>query len=379
MLDVVQTSTPAPAPSAALPAAAGTAGNDNDAKITGFQAIMGKAMGAEEKATEKPGEEGEAQADGNALLPSPGEHLPTDGIPLPVATTMPAAVVPPVVLPPADADVQAAPIEGALAEATELPVNAGGRLVDLLRSSLKTEKPVPATPTATPQMPASALPAAVAAAVQSKDYPVIAANGKPAAQGLQLDTVAAAATSIINADTPASYQNTAAFTTALTHAGLAPAAPQANNAAPVPLAVPTPVQQPQWGDDLSDRVVWMVKQDIKSADIRLNPPHLGPLEVKISMAQDQVSVSFSSHHAVVREALDTAMPRLREMMTDNGLQLTNANVSNKSASDHQGGSQHYAGGGRVSGGEDDGASGADGGVLNTASSSLSRYLVDYYA
>lgn len=378
MLDVVQTSTPAPAPSAAVPAAAGTAGDDSGAKTTGFQAIMGKAMGAEEKAPEKPAEEGEAQADGNALLPCAGEHLPTDGMPLPVATAMPAAVVPPVVLPPGDADVQAAPIEGALAEATELPVNAGGRLADLLRSSLKTEKPVTATPTATPQMPA----APAAAANQSKNYPVIAANeaaGKLAAQGLQLDTVAAAATSIINLDTPASYQNTAAFTTALTHAGLAPAAPQANNAAPVALAVPTPVQQPQWGDDLSDRVVWMVKQDIKSADIRLNPPHLGPLEVKISMAQDQVSVSFSSHHAVVREALDTAMPRLREMMTDNGLQLTNANVSNKSASDHQGGSQHYAGGGRVSGGEDDGASGADGGVLNTASSSLSRYLVDYYA
>src|SRR3569832_1305145 len=199
MLDVVQTSTPAPAPSAALPAAAGTAGNDNDAKITGFQAIMGKAMGAEEKATEKPGEEGEAQADGNALLPSPGEHLPPDGIPLPVATTMPAAVVPPVVLPPADADVQAAPIEGALAKATELPVNAGGRLVDLKRSSLKTEKPEPATPTATPQMPASALPAAVAAADQSKDYPVIAANGKPAAQGLLLVSVVVAALSIIHA------------------------------------------------------------------------------------------------------------------------------------------------------------------------------------
>src|SRR3569832_2513986 len=127
MLDVVQTSTPAPAPSAALPAAAGTAGNDNDAKITGFQAIMGKAMGAEEKATEKPGEEGEAQADGNALLPSPGEHLPTDGIPLPVATTMPAAVVPPVVLPPADADVQAAPGGGARAGAAGRPGGAGGR------------------------------------------------------------------------------------------------------------------------------------------------------------------------------------------------------------------------------------------------------------
>src|SRR3569832_737360 len=140
MLDVVQTSTPAPAPSAALPAAAGTAGNDNDAKITGFQAIMGKAMGAEEKATEKPGEEGEAQADGNALPPSPGEHLPTDGIPLPVATTMPAAEVPPVVLPPAFSGSSVASASAPSIGAACTTASAGGRLVDLLRSSLKTEK-----------------------------------------------------------------------------------------------------------------------------------------------------------------------------------------------------------------------------------------------
>ena len=79
--------------------------------------------------------------------------------------------------------------------------------------------------------------------------------------------------------------------------------------------------------------MWMVRQEVQSASIKLNPPHLGPLEVKVSFANDQVNVSFTSHHAPVREALDASMPRLREMLGDNGLQLGDANVTHRSFSD----------------------------------------------
>jgi len=115
-------------------------------------------------------------------------------------------------------------------------------------------------------------------------------------------------------------------------------------AAAPPIAVP--LQHAEWGDELSNRVTWMIRQDVQSASIKLNPPHLGPLEVKISVMNDQVNVSFSSHHAPVREALDASMPRLKEMLGDNGLQLGDANVTHRSFSEHnhannQSSSQQY--------------------------------------
>ena len=94
-------------------------------------------------------------------------------------------------------------------------------------------------------------------------------------------------------------------------------------------------KNPGWGDELGNRIMWMIHQDVQSASIRLNPPHLGPLEVNVSLANNQVDVSFSSHHASVKEALDASIPKLREMLGDNGLQLGDANVTHRSFSDQQ--------------------------------------------
>jgi hypothetical protein len=105
----------------------------------------------------------------------------------------------------------------------------------------------------------------------------------------------------------------------------------ATNTATTSIAVP--LRHPEWSDELSNRVTWMIRQDVQSANVKINPPHLGPLEVKVSVMNDQVNVSFSSHHAPVREALDASIPRLREMLGDNGLQLGDANVSHRSFSD----------------------------------------------
>lgn len=105
--------------------------------------------------------------------------------------------------------------------------------------------------------------------------------------------------------------------------------------APVPPAPPpvaTPMGQPGWHQELGDRIVWMTGKSLDSASIHLNPPHLGPLEVRISMSHDQqASIQFVSEHAVVREAIEAAVPRLREMMGNQQVILVDVNVSNQSA------------------------------------------------
>jgi len=97
-----------------------------------------------------------------------------------------------------------------------------------------------------------------------------------------------------------------------------------------------PFGSPAWNEGLSSRVVWMVKNDVQSAAIHLNPPNLGPIEVKIVLSSDagmqsSASVQFSAAHAATREAIESAMPRLREMLMDNGIALGNTSVDARTA------------------------------------------------
>jgi flagellar hook-length control protein FliK len=93
----------------------------------------------------------------------------------------------------------------------------------------------------------------------------------------------------------------------------------------VPPEVQTPVGDPGWPDELGGTLSLMLDKTLQNAEIRLNPQHLGPLQVSIRMENDQVAIQFSSEQAAVREALEAAAPRLRDLLA--GQQLTVADVS----------------------------------------------------
>ena len=93
------------------------------------------------------------------------------------------------------------------------------------------------------------------------------------------------------------------------------------------MGIPQGVGAKGWDAAVADRVVWMIQGEQQFAKLKLNPPNLGPLEVRISVVQDQASVSFVAQHAAVREALEAALPRLREMLDQQSLQLVRADVS----------------------------------------------------
>lgn len=94
-----------------------------------------------------------------------------------------------------------------------------------------------------------------------------------------------------------------------------------------------PPQNPAWGATVGDRVQWMAAQNIQEAKIRLHPQELGMLEVHIQVGSDQqTTISFSTPHSQVRDALESAIPRLREMFGENGLTLGDVNVSQHSSS-----------------------------------------------
>jgi Flagellar hook-length control protein FliK. len=94
-----------------------------------------------------------------------------------------------------------------------------------------------------------------------------------------------------------------------------------------------PLSHPEWNKDLGERIVWMNSRAIPSAEIRMNPPHLGPISVRVDVSDDQATVVFTAQHAAVRETLEASIPKLREMMSAQHLNLAEVNISQGSASD----------------------------------------------
>lgn len=123
----------------------------------------------------------------------------------------------------------------------------------------------------------------------------------------------------------------------MTAQGAAPATQQSSAPnAPVSLQLPLPLEQRGWGESLGHRVLWMVKQERQVAELQLNPPHLGPLELRVTVDRDEASVAFSTQHAMVRDALEAALPRLREMLGASGLTLGEVNISQQSFAEQRG-------------------------------------------
>lgn len=113
-----------------------------------------------------------------------------------------------------------------------------------------------------------------------------------------------------------------------------PAMSSAVSPAPA-LAVEPRVGASGWEDALGQKVVWLASQNQQVAELHLNPPSLGPLEVRLTVSNDQATALFVSHHPAVRDAIESAMPRLREMLADSGIMLGNATVSAESFTQQQ--------------------------------------------
>lgn len=133
-------------------------------------------------------------------------------------------------------------------------------------------------------------------------------------------------------------------TTAL-HGGDAPGAPPpgvraADAAAPQPSVEP-PVGQAGWGRELGSRVLWLAKDNQQYAELHLNPPNLGPLEVRIALHSDQgATISFLSNHAAVRDAVADAVPQLRDLFAEGGFTALDVSVSHQSGGGHSQATPH---------------------------------------
>ena len=112
---------------------------------------------------------------------------------------------------------------------------------------------------------------------------------------------------------------------------LTPLASQTTSVGQSVFSMQPSVQSEAWGKVLSSRVVWMAREGVQQAELRLNPAKLGPVEVKLHMNNDQANVTFVAQNAATRDALEQALPRLKESFQENGMNLANADVSDQAS------------------------------------------------
>lgn len=81
--------------------------------------------------------------------------------------------------------------------------------------------------------------------------------------------------------------------------------------------------------DLVEKTGWLIEHKIDTAQIQLDPPELGPIAVKIHSHQEQVSVSFIVANPQVRDAMDQTLQRLKELLQEQGINLSHADVNDQ--------------------------------------------------
>ncbi len=137
------------------------------------------------------------------------------------------------------------------------------------------------------------------------------------------------------------------------------------------MAVATPITHPGWAEDIGYQVTWLAENGSSRAELILTPPHLGRIEISLQIGGDLSTAQFVSASPQVREALEQAMPRLREMLAEGGISLGDTNVSGEQRSGEQG-----QGGQRGERGRD---GNSDGELLIAPAARRGSGLVDLFA
>lgn len=229
--------------------------------------------------------------------------------------------------------------------------------------------PTLATATADTTAPAAGPLAPAAPATSGIALPALAADAAPAdaVPLLKTFTEALSAAASDGPDAPA---------TPVLHAlqSIVDAKPAA-----APPFTGSPTATPQLGagdfdDAVGARVSWLADQKIGHAHIKITPNDLGPIDVRLHLDGDKVHATFTSAHADVRHALESSLPRLRDMLGEQGFQLGQADVGQQQTAQDGG-----RGDGARSGVGDDGEALKAETTLSPSQLIRQRGLVDAYA
>jgi flagellar hook-length control protein FliK len=145
--------------------------------------------------------------------------------------------------------------------------------------------------------------------------------------------------------------------------------------APATARIDTPLGNTGWGAAFQQKIVWLVDRQQQNAELHVNPPHLGPIEITLNLGEEATHIAFTSPHAAVREAIEASLAELKTALAEKGLTLGQATVG----SDSQAAREQLRGEARA------GSAGGRNGIADTPTEAsppprvVARGLVDIFA
>jgi flagellar hook-length control protein FliK len=143
---------------------------------------------------------------------------------------------------------------------------------------------------------------------------------------------------------PLTVQNNSMAIVTGASSGSVPGMPAGGTPAHAPQIIATPLGNSAWANEFSQKIVWISTQQNHSAELHLNPPDLGQLNVVLKISDNQLTAQFTSPHIAVREALENALPKLREVLADNNIMLGNTTISDQPPRERGEGSMNHGSG-----------------------------------
>jgi|GEM_PF-2336932 len=309
--------------------------------LAGLFQILGTSPAASAKAIGATAEQADSKIDGNALpalqaaaVQAPDQtpfalaSAPPTAIPLTLPLALPATPPVQTALPPASALQAQAPLAAVAATPAPNPLSPRPATAPINDSSARKQNP----DTRNEPSPAGATKSDAAGETSGKlllDAAINADSGRTGSEGN--------ATELPTNDFHALMERAAAMTS-----GAAAAHGSAANSS---LRIDTPLGQSGWHDELGQKLTWMVGNNRQQADLVLNPPHLGRVEVSLTMNGDQATAVFTSSNPAVRDALEASLQRLREVLADAGVSLGQAQVGSESPNQSSRGNEPDSGAG----------------------------------
>ncbi|MCK4707707.1 MAG: flagellar hook-length control protein FliK, partial [Gammaproteobacteria bacterium] len=98
------------------------------------------------------------------------------------------------------------------------------------------------------------------------------------------------------------------------------------------LQLPAQATSSQWGEALGEKVTLLLSNKLNIAEIRIDPPHLGKLDIQIQIKDDSASILINTQHAQTRELIESASIRLKEFLQEAGYTSVDVDVSHQEQS-----------------------------------------------
>jgi flagellar hook-length control protein FliK len=97
--------------------------------------------------------------------------------------------------------------------------------------------------------------------------------------------------------------------------------------APATLAVPVPLDSPDFAQAFGVQVSVLARDGVHEARLHLNPAEMGPVSVQIAMDGERAHIDFGAQAAATRAAIEASLPELAAALRDAGLTLSGGGVS----------------------------------------------------